>query len=466
MGTADALRALGVSRVLTSDQDGYAEAVAGFDLAVACTPDVLVDAREVRDVESTVAHAAARGETVTVLGSGHGRLHEVRDGLAISVRHLDTVVVDDVRRSARIGAGCSWVPVLTSSSAHGLAAPCGSAPGVGVVGYLLGGGLGPLASSFGFSSDHVRSFDVVTPADGAITVSADSHPDLYWAMRGGKGGFGVVTAVDLDLLDVTTVYGGGVYFSFDDAHEVLNAFSDWAPSLPASATTSVALLQLPASDALPDAIRGRHLVHLRFASIDAHGAAEARLGEMRAVAEPVLDTVGPLPYGSLGSIHGDPTQPMPVCNGTLSLHTLDAEAIDALLVVAGSDGGSVFSSIEIRTLGSATKSGVRGPDAVGGRSVPHILNIYAAPTADGDEAERIGSVRAALGAMAPWRAPVNLVNFVGRGNDADAFRQSWTVEQHRRLDSIRVAHDPDGLFAVVPHGGVTSRGSSPDSRAD
>jgi len=461
MTTAGAFRDAGVSQVLEVGDDGYADAVAGFDLGVACAPDAVVVAHAPADVATSVAVAVDRGEDLTVLGAGHGRLHALRGGSAITLRHLDAVEVDVSGRSVRIGAGCTWVPVLAATTAHGLAPACGSAPGVGVVGYLLGGGLGPLASSFGYSSDHVRSFDVVTPADGAVTVSADRHPDLFWAMRGGKGGFGVVTSVELDLLDVSRVYGGGLYFAAEDAAAVLGAYVDWAPALPGSATTSIALLRLPPSDALPDPIRGRRVVHLRFAGLDAAAIAEAQLAGMRAVAGPVLDTVGVLPYGELGTIHGDPTVPMPVLNGTASLATLDGDTVAALLAAAGPDTDHPFASVEIRTLGPATRQAPVA-DAVGGRSAPHLLNIYAAPDPTLADADRIGMVRTALAALAPWQAPVHLVNFLGRANGADAVVESWNPEQNDRLDSIRAAHDPDGRFPYGRHGAPTTDDDLPE----
>ena len=126
----------------------------------------------------------------------------------------------------------------------------------------------------------------MTPADGPITASEDDHADLFWALRGGKGGFGVVTSVTIDLLEMTHVYGGGMYFSAEDAPAVLHAYADWAPSLPGSSTTSIALLRLPPVDVLPEAIRGRHVVHVRFASLEPDVAAQAQVDDIRGVARP------------------------------------------------------------------------------------------------------------------------------------------------------------------------------------
>ena len=459
METSIALGRAGVSSVLLPGDSGYADAVAGFDLAVPFAPDVLIDAQSPAEVSAAVVVVADRGETLTVMGAGHGRLHEARGGVAITLRHLDSVDVDPAGRTARVGAGLTWDPVLAATAPHGLAAVCGSAPGVGVVGYLLGGGIGPLQSSLGFSSDPVRSFAIVTPADGPIVVSKDDHSDLFWALRGGKGGFGVVTSVTIDLLEVHHVYGGGVYFAAEDAPAVLGAYADWAPSLPGSSTTSIALLRLPPVDALPEAIRGRHVAHVRFASLDSGDGSRAQLDDIRGVARPLLDTVGDLPYGQLGSIHGDPREPMPVVSGTASLATLDSDTVHAVLGAADLEADRPLASVEIRTLGPGTRPGLPEVDAVGGRSTAHLFNVYGAPVPTLTDADRIDAVRGVLGAVAPWQAPVNFVNFLGRANDADAVMRSWTAEQHDRLDSIRTRHDPDGQFPYARHGDSTPRAS-------
>jgi hypothetical protein len=304
----------------------------------------------------------------------------------------------------------------------------------------------------GFSSDHVRSFDIVTPADGPITVSEDDHSDLFWALRGGKGGFGVATSVTIGLLELTHVYGGGVYFSAEDAPAVLSAYADWAPSLPGSSTTSIALLRLPPADALPDTIRGRHVAHVRFASLDPGDAAKAQLDDIRNVAGPLLDTVADLPYGQLGTIHGDPQDPTPVLNGTASLATLDADTVDAVLGAADLEADRPLASIEIRTMGPATRPATPEADAVGGRSTAHLFNVYGAPVPTLTDTDLAAVVRGVLGAVQPWQAPVTLINFVGRANGADAVVHSWTAEQHDRLDSIRAQHDPGALFPYARHG--------------
>ena len=460
MSLASDLRSAGAALVLEPGDAGYDAAVAGFDTGTAMAPDVVVDARSASDVAATISVAADRSRAVTVLGAGHGRLHPLDGGLAITVRGLETVEVDVTARTARIGAGCTWDPVLAAATPHGLAPVCGSAPGVGATGYLLGGGLGPLASAWGFSSDLVRSVEIVTPADGAITVAADSDPGLFRALRGGKGGFGVVTSVTIDLPALRHVLGGGVYFAASDVADVLHAYSQWAPGLPESSTTSVALLRLPASPALPEQIRGKRVAHVRFASLDSAAGAAAHLADLRDVARPLLDTVGVLPYSELGSIHGDPTAPMPVANGAAPLSALDPATIDAILSADDLATDLPLSSVEIRTLGAATRVPPPDGDTVGGRGTAHLLNVYAAPVPTLSDEQRLAAVRTVLDAVEPWRAPVNLVNFVGRADGDAAVVGSWTLEQNDLLDAERSRRDPHGLFPFARHAstGGSTRG--------
>lgn len=446
MSAIDAFRRAGISVVLAPGDDGYRDAVAGFDLAVEVAPAVVIDAHIPADVASAVRIAADQDAPFAVLGSGHGRLRPLQGGVAISMHALDTVEVDVAERTARIGAGCSWTTVVAAAAAHGLAAPCGSAPGVGVTGYLLGGGVGPLARSFGFSSDHVRSFEVVTPADGPITVSRDAHPDLFWALRGGKVGLGVVTSVTVELLPVSELVGGGLYFSADAAADVMAVYLGWADGLPNSTTTSIALLRLPDSPALPPALSGKHVAHVRFASLDSADAAQAQLAPLRAAATPVVDTVGTMPYATVGSIHSDPTAPMPVTSGTASLATVDDATLAAILAAGGLDVDTPLSAVEIRTLGGATLSAGAEPDAVGGRGTQHLLNVYAAPVPSLPDDARLSAVRSVLDATAGTHLPTPLVNFVGRANTPEAFNASWSEDQRRRLDDVRRAHDPGGLL--------------------
>src|SRR5262249_53301395 len=146
------------------------------------------------------------------------------DGVLINTRRMSGVRVDPEARTAWVEAGATWRQVVEAAAPYGLAPLSGSFPGVGAVSYTLGGGVGLMARRHGFAADHVRRFEVVT-ADGRLReVTAESEPDLFWALRGGGGGFGVVTGMEVDLLPVSTIFGGGLYFDVAEVPDVLEAW--------------------------------------------------------------------------------------------------------------------------------------------------------------------------------------------------------------------------------------------------
>jgi FAD/FMN-containing dehydrogenase len=209
--------------VLTPADGGFAEEVSGQNLAFSHTPEVAVGATSADDVAEAVKFADANGLHVSVLATGHGSHAVVSSGMLITTRRLDRVTVDAQARLATIGAGARWGAVVAAAAQHGLAPITGSSTNVGVVGYLLGGGLGPLSRSHGFSSDYLRSVTIVT-ADGETVVADDG--DLFWALRGGKGGFGVVTEVVLGLVPIDHLYAGALVFEEQHIETVLRAWVD------------------------------------------------------------------------------------------------------------------------------------------------------------------------------------------------------------------------------------------------
>ena len=183
---------------------GVAEA-AGFNTAVVHRPDLVVAARAVADVAAAVAHARRTGTRVAVQATGHGAARPLEGGVLVSTRAMQEVSVDPVARTARVAAGVRWRAVIDAAAPYGLAPLSGSSSGVGAVGYTLGGGMGHLGRRHGFSADHVRRVELVT-ADGRIrSVTADSDPELFWAVRGGQARFGIVTELEIDLVPVPEV---------------------------------------------------------------------------------------------------------------------------------------------------------------------------------------------------------------------------------------------------------------------
>ncbi len=227
------------------DRAGYDRERSGFNLALDHRPALVLGAVTAADMVEGVRFASEYGLPVDIQATGHGAHQAMDEGLLITTGHLTGVQVDPQRQVAHIAAGATAADVLAATTPHGLAAPVGAAPGVGYVSYSLGGGLGPLGRSTGYAADYVRRLDVVT-ADGIErTVTADDHPELFWALRGGGGNLAAVTGIEIDLLPIADLYGGGLYFAGDRAPDVLAAFGRCIASAPAELSLSIAFVRFP-----------------------------------------------------------------------------------------------------------------------------------------------------------------------------------------------------------------------------
>ena len=464
--TQDVIAALRTSvggLVLTANDDGYAAEISGFDLSQVHHPQVVVAAISAADVEATVRIAAAARLPITVIGSGHGDIPTVTTGILLTTRRINSVSVDIADRTATVGVGATWLDVLAVATPAGLAPLGGSAPAVGVGGYLLGGGLGPIGRAVGFSSDHVQAFEIVC-ADGNLRIAtAQDDADLFWALRGGTGGVGIVTAVTVELLELPSIYGGGEYYPAARIPALLRAFQALVSSaVPNELSTSMAILRLPDIPVLPPPLRGQTVAHLRVGYVgdraDRGGwaaAAERLLEPVRVAAgEPILGALGELPYADIGTIHNDPTVPSAHATAGILLTRLDPETVEAMLGVAGPDVRTPLAIVEIRHLGGALAGSDASRDAVSGREAGFGLWVSGAPMAPGFDTAIMSAtaqaVRGVLDAVRPWSTGGVQINFCGSVNTADEAAGAWPPEIAKRLADVRRHYDPDGLFPYVP----------------
>ncbi|SNY52853.1 FAD-binding oxidoreductase [Paractinoplanes atraurantiacus] len=421
----------------------YAALTAGFNAAITATPAAVVEARDAQDVVTAVRYAASTGRPIAVQATGHGLADTLDGAILVHTGRLDECVVHP-DGWARVGAGVRWQQVLDAAAPHGLAPLCGSAPGVGVVGYTTGGGLGPVARTFGWASDRVRAIEIVT-GDGVLRrVTATEEPDLFWGVRGGKGALGIVTALEFDLVPLPTLYAGALYFDGADADTVLHAWRSWTSSLPIEATTSLAFLQLPPLPGVPPPLAGKFTVAVRFAWTGTDAAGADTLAPMRAAATPLIDTVRTIPYAAIGSIHADPTDPMPVHEATDLLHSLPTEAADALLAAAGPSSGSPQVIVELRHLGGALASAPDHPSALCHRDAAFTLitiGVLAPPIAEAVPAHA-AQVRAAL---SPWTTGGALPN-LGASTAPDRAARSYDPPTLARLTELAERYDPANVL--------------------
>ncbi|MET4782998.1 FAD-binding oxidoreductase [Glaciihabitans sp. UYNi722] len=447
------LRAIVAGPVLGTSDGGFAEEVSAFNRAFIRTPDVAVGATSEADVVEAVRFAAAHNLRVRMQATGHGAESAITDGLLITTQRLYALSVDGGSRIARIGAGVRWGSVLTAAEPLGLTAITGASGNVGAIGYTLGGGVGPLSRSHGVSSDYARGFRLVTADGSIVTADAEENSDLFWALRGGKGGFGVVTEMQFELVPLTALYAGSIFFDTPHIETVLRSWIDWSASADATVTTSFAIMRLPDFDAIPQPLRGRTVLNLRFAYPGGETEGKRLATPLRELAPAIIDTIGVLPASQVGTIHNDLTEPGPgwVTGGLLN--DLDQDFATELLATVGPDQQVPFIVVEIRQLGGRTFVDVPEGSAVGGRASGYTLSLVGVPNPDLFAQVLPAVANQVMSAIAPWISPETTINFAGDGSDAEQFGKAWPSAISERLSSLRMQWDPTGLFAYGPPAG-------------
>lgn len=433
--------------VLTPGDEQYDTERAGYQTARWHQPDVIVGATGAADVRAAVAFATSHGLPVAVQNTGHALFGIAGEGgVLINTSRITGVRVNAEASTAWVGAGTRWDQVLHETAAAGLAPLSGSYPGLGVVAYTLAGGLSLLSRRYGYAADLVRGIDVVT-ADGQLRhVSETAEPDLFWALRGGRDNFGVVTGIELELVPVTKIYGGRLQFAGEKAAEVFNAYLRWTATAPDEMSTSIAQVSFPDVPALPESLRGRQIVQIRFAyTSDTLEAGEELVAPLRELG-PEDDTLAVLPYAESGVIYSDPPVGGTIEAGTALLGELDASAVRAILDLAPPKT-SLPHIIELRHLGGRLAHPAAVGNAVGNRDARYLFNavsrIERAPIEDIRPAHK-----RVLDALAPWSTGGRLLNFMNGEDGAADVRSAYDPKDYQRLTELKASYDPENTFRL------------------
>jgi hypothetical protein len=446
----DSLRNSLPGPVLTPTDAGFAEEVSGSNLAISHRPDVVVGVTNAGDVIAAVRFAAAHRMPVRVQATGHGAHHPITDGMLLTTRRLDEVTVDAGSRLASIGPGATWRRVQSVVTPLGLTGVPGSSMTVGAVGYTLGGGLGPLSRSHGFTSDYVRGFEVVTAAGELVIANQDENAELFWALRGGKVGLGVVTRMQLALVPLQTIYAGALFFGENEIEPALRGWIDWTSTAPDDVTTSAMIMNLPDFDAVPPPLRGRRVLSLRFAYPGDENEGQRLAEPLRNLGPAIIDSIATLPTAELGMIHNDPDQPGPGWSRGVLLTALDNEFATELLARIGPGTTGPLLGTEIRHLGAATTVDVPGGSAVGGRASAFTFTMIGVPNPELFDVVIPTFADELLDSIRPWISDETTINFAGDASTMDEFAAAWPREIHDRLQAARALYDPQGLFTYGP----------------
>ncbi|WP_206785122.1 FAD-binding oxidoreductase [Amycolatopsis sp. MtRt-6] len=425
--------------LLHPGQDGYAEEVAGFQTAVPSTPAAVVAAESAEDVVAAVRYATEHRLAVAVQATGHG-LTAGTDGLLISTRRMTGVEIDAAARTARVEAGARWEAVIAAAGAHGLAPLSGSSPDVGVVGYTLSGGFGLLARRYGRAADHVRALDVVT-ADGELR-RAEPGSDLFWALRGGRDGFGVVTAIEFGLLPVAELYGGSLTFDGADVPAVLRAWRTWSAAAPDTLTTSLAMIRYPDLPMVPAPVRGRHVAQVRVAYLGEDG--DDVVAPLRAVTPALADTLRRLPFTESGSIAAEPRQPHGYHGTNATVSQLNDAMLDAIVEHAG-PGAAAPPVLIIDRLGGALARTPETPGVGWDSSAEFVVRALSLVGDDGVPAIRRAHAKL-FDALAPWTTGRLLPFVYGEHAPEEVAESVFPAADLRRLRELKRRYDAGNVF--------------------
>jgi FAD/FMN-containing dehydrogenase len=443
-----ALSAEMTGRVVTPFDTDWDATRQVFNLSTDLRPAAVALPRDVDDVVAAVEYAAANGLRVAPQATGHNAdaLGSLEDVLLVDVRELQDISIDRDARRVTVGAGVKWERVVPPLSELGLAALHGSSPDVGIAGYSLGGGMGWLARKYGLQTNSVTALEIVT-ADGRVArVDAENEPDLFWALRGGNGNFGIVTAIEFAVYPVEELYAGVMFFPFERAGEVLHAWTELLPALPDEMMTWAKLLQFPDTPDVPEPVRGGSFTVVFGAFLGSERDGRALLRPVRDLG-PAMDTFAVVPPGALGDMAMDPPDPLPFLTATALLDDLPSACVDELVSAAGPGSGSPLAMVELRHMGGAL--GRRTPGAGARATLPGSLAMLALGVA-GDEpsaAVARGYLDSVERAVLPYRTG-DYPNFVMEPADASSF---FDADTWARLREVKALYDPSDLFKGNHH---------------
>ncbi len=449
-------------QVIGLDDPAYDEARRVWNGAIDRRPAAIARCAQVLDVVAAVRFSRERDLLVAVRGGGHsvGGHSVCDDGLVIDLSPMKAIDVDARRCTARAEAGVLWGELDRETQAFGLATTGGVVTHTGIAGLTLGGGIGWLMRKHGATVDNLLSAELVTVDGAVMSASADENPELLWGLRGGGGNFGIVTSFEYRLHPVgPQVLAGPIFYSLDDALDVLRFYRDFVAEAPDELTTVFNLRRAPSLPLLPPEVHGRPVVMIGVCYAGPMQEGEGILGRLRTFGSPLVDAVGAKPYTTLQGLF-DPTVP----HGwhyywkSAELPPLSDEAIETLVEHAALQTSPLSYCIAFHLGGAMSRVG-EGETAFSQRDVAHDINITAVWTADDGEPERhIDWARRFHDALKPFARDRVYVNFLG-DEDAPRTRAAYSNVNYERLIALKEAWDPTNFLRsnhnIEPQGAKT-----------
>ncbi|MBS1845413.1 MAG: FAD-binding oxidoreductase [Actinobacteria bacterium] len=430
--------------VLSRGSDTYEANRGAFNLLLSQEPAGIVTPTGAADVVDAVEYAKAEGLRIGAQRTGHAAepLGDLSGTLLVRTAAMDTVSIDAERRIARVGAGTLWGDLVPRASDLGLAACHGSSPTVGIVGYSLGGGVGWYARKHGLQANRVTAVELVDATGSERRVDAANDPELFWALRGGGGDFGMVTALEFELLPIAEVFAGALFFPVERASEVLHAWHEWTMGAPEEITSVGRLLSFPPLPEIPEPLRGQDFAVIEAVALLPEAQAAELLAPLRTLDGVAMDTFASQPPAGLAGLHMDPPEPAPYAGHGMLVGELGTDGIDALLAAVGPGSPSKLISVELRHDGGAlAKSDPShgAMDRLPGEFLMFGVGIVPEPAALAPTKEWLATM---ADAVKPWDAG-RYLNFSDETLDIGA---AFPPETCERLRAAKAKYDPENLF--------------------
>lgn len=444
-----ALRASFKGALLGPQDAGYDEVRAVWNAMIDRRPALIARCTGTADVVAAVNFARRHRLLCSVRGGGHNiaGLAVAEGGLMIDMSLLRGVWVDAARRTALAQAGCTLGDVDRETQLHGLAAVLGFVSATGIAGLTVGGGFGYLSRQHGWTCDTVLSMEVVTADGRVLRASETENADLFWALRGGSGNFGIVTAFEYRLFPVgPEILGGAIAWRGEDATQVLDAWREFSAAAPRELTTVAALRIAPPAPWLPKEVHGQPIVALFVCHSGKPEDGEKLLAPLRKLGQPVADIVTRRPYTQMQSLL-DATQPKGRRYYWKS-HYLAGVSIEAVRLATAHAArlASPHSAILMFQIGGALNELPAGHSPAGNRDARYVLNIAASWDKPADDEANQRWARDCFAALAPCATGGTYMNFLTEEEGAERMEAAYGRPNLQRLGEIKRRWDPDNLF--------------------
>jgi hypothetical protein len=430
-------------RIATSADPDWDEARQAWNLAADQQPAAVAFVESADDVSKVIGFARESGLRVTGQGTGHGAvaLGSLDETILIKTERMRDVTIEGER--ARVEAGAYAEHVAEAAIQQRMCSMPGTSPNVGIAGYTLGGGLSWLGRKYGWACNRVAAVELVAADGEPRTVDATTDPDLFWALRGGGGGYAIVTALHLDLVPVAEAYAGSILFPPELTRDGLRAYRDWSAEAPEEVGSLVRMLNLPPIPDIPEEIRGQRWFAITVSSIGSEEEGRKRVAPLLEIGEPAMSTMTQMPATGLTRIAMDPEPPVPGLGHHRVIKELPDEAIDAFYDAGGPESDSPLLLAELRHLGGALARADENGGALnkldGEFTMLGIGMLMDPALADPLEAQldRLSD------AMDPWAEEGGYYNYAERACDVDAILPAETCQ---RLAHVKRSWDPDNLI--------------------